>query len=255
MFTSPRVCFSTVLLTFAIGCGSTNASPDDTRPGQPRKPPDRQASTFTQARVIDIDFNRGDHGFVAGFADYPAGEESFYQLNAGLRPLPAPLDTNRRGFMLSGNNHSDDLLLFLQGPVQDLAEGGAYHAAMCVEFASDAPAGSFGVGGSPAESVYVKLGFLPKQAKVTTTGGGYRRVGIDVGSQAQGGSDAHVVGNVGVETDDCETGHWQIKQLCTKGASIHARSPDGNAWAWIGFDSGYEATTTVYVTKLTLTLQ
>src|SRR5688572_31086285 len=62
-------------------------------------------------QTIQFDFSGGDHGFVAGFTDYPVGEEAFYELDAGLRPLPTPLGSGTSLF-ISGNNHSDDLFMY-----------------------------------------------------------------------------------------------------------------------------------------------
>ena len=61
-----------------------------------------------------FDFSESTSGWVADFADYPIGEEDFYELRFERSILPPPLDQNTYSYMISGNNHSDDLFMFLK---------------------------------------------------------------------------------------------------------------------------------------------
>ena len=67
-----------------------------------------------EAIVFSFDFSNETHGWVGGFADYPQGEEDFFELVFDHRELPENLDPSRKALFLSGNNHSDDLFMFLK---------------------------------------------------------------------------------------------------------------------------------------------
>src|SRR6188474_943652 len=62
---------------------------------------------------IEFDFSSDYQGWVAGFADYPVGKEMEWAIGSSLAPLPAPLDASRKGILLSGVNHSDDLFMYM----------------------------------------------------------------------------------------------------------------------------------------------
>ena len=49
-----------------------------------------------------FDFSEHTDGWIAGFADYPVGEEVFYELTSGRAPLPDPLDQSQFSMMISG---------------------------------------------------------------------------------------------------------------------------------------------------------
>ena len=68
--------------------------------------PDNPASI-----IFEYDFNTRQNEWIAGFSDYPEGEESFYELTSDWRSLPEPL--SGKGLYISGCNHSDDLFMFI----------------------------------------------------------------------------------------------------------------------------------------------
>ena len=92
------------LLAVFVGCG------------EPTEPPDG---------VFIFDFDRGFQGFTAGFADYPKGQEDFFELTSGHRAIPSPLGS-RSGLFISGNNRSDDLFMFFKGRIDGLIPGARY---------------------------------------------------------------------------------------------------------------------------------
>ena len=65
--------------------------------------------------TIRADFRQSPQGWTAGFADYPVGEDDFYELVSDYRPLEAPLNTDESALIISGNNHSDDLWMYYKG--------------------------------------------------------------------------------------------------------------------------------------------
>ena len=64
---------------------------------------------------VSFDFSQSEEGWKADFVDLPANAEDsgFYELKYSYTNLPANLDA-RKAIMLSGNNHSDDLFMFIK---------------------------------------------------------------------------------------------------------------------------------------------
>jgi hypothetical protein len=206
-----------------------------------------------------FDFAAGPQGWVSGFADYPAGQEAFYELVADYRPLPPSLAADRSALYISGDNHSDDLFMFYKRRVAGLDAAARYEVRLEVEIATDVPTGCGGVGGSPGESVYVKAGagqFEPTTASDAL--GHLRLVDFDKGNQAVGGSNALVLGNV-ANSQPCEVSsegivrRWELKTLRTPAALAIRADDHGAVWLLVGTDSGFEATTSLYYTRVIAT--
>ena len=137
-------------------------------------------------------FNEGDDNWVASFSDYPVDDKDIFQLESGINEIPN--SNGQRGFLLGGMNRSDDLFMFLKKQVVDLVPNTRYLLTVDVNFWSEAGNVCFGIGGSPGDSVYMKVGaseIEPAQADYY--------MNIDIGHQSSDGSDALVVGNVSVD--------------------------------------------------------
>ena len=128
-------------------------------------------SGSTSGEEVLIDFTLGPQGWIAGFSDYPVGQERFYELDSGYLPLPPPLGAMGSALFISGNNHSDDLFMFYKGKIGGLEPGRAYRASFTVEIATSVPQGCAGIGGSPGESVYLKAGASQVEPAAVNTGG------------------------------------------------------------------------------------
>ena len=89
---------------------------------------------------LDFDFAQGPQGWVAGFADYPAGGEASFRLVADYRSLPEPLDTSRGALFISGVNRSDDLFMFHKWR-GGLRPNTSYRVTFEVEIATAVPIG------------------------------------------------------------------------------------------------------------------
>src|SRR5688572_2583218 len=131
-----------------------------------------------------FDFNQSQDGWEADFTDLPAylDDTSFYQLKFEYTNLPSNLG-DRKSLMLSGDNHSDDLFMFIKRRVTGLMPNTSYNVVFKVELASNAPAGSVGVGGSPGESVYLKAGASGIEPKKIAESDRYV-LNIDKGNQS-----------------------------------------------------------------------
>jgi hypothetical protein len=198
-------------------------------------------------------FEADAEGWQSGFADYPVGEESFFELESGWSALPAPLDGSSGSFRISGNNHSDDLFMYLWRRIDGLEPGREYTLTFDIELASNAPQSSVGIGGSPGASVYLKAGATAVAPDMETDQYGWYQVNFDKGNQAQGGSDMAVLGTVGTDLADftytlIRRGNQQEPFRVTAGSS-------GSLWLLVGSDSGFEGTTTLYYNRISVTLR
>lgn len=196
-------------------------------------------------------------GFEAIFFDYPDGESDFYELEAGFRALPEPWD-GRGGMMIRGNNHSDDLMMVLYRRLDGLEPATEYRIELEMQFATHVPDDCVGVGGSPGESVYIGLGAAGEKPDYAIEDG-YRRASLDLGQQARPGNDALKVGDMSNGEDESLCGEpdrpWRLKRVSTAGQDFTVASDDeGRIWVYGLSDSGFEATTTWYLTEFAVRL-
>jgi hypothetical protein len=201
--------------------------------------------------TASFDFNQSSEGWEADFADLPAGEgdSSFYELKFAHTNLPANLG-NRKALMLSGNNHSDDLFMFLKTRITGLMPNTLYNIFFEVELASNAPESSVGVGGSPGKSVYLKAGAIGIEPEKTVESDHYV-LNIDKGNQSTSGLNAIVLGDIAIPSSASD--YTLISRNNASDPSFIGKTNNaGELWIIIGTDSGFEGVTTVYYTKVNI---
>ncbi len=214
--------------------------------------PARSAKTvFAQSTggiEFTFTFDNDDEGWTTGFADLPADADmEIYELDSGFRPLPEGLIGN--GIFLQGHNRSDDLFMFLKRQVAGLRPGAVYQVTISLDIATNVPAGSFGIGGSPGESVFVKAGVSLVEPMFAGDAAGWLRMNIDKGNQASEGDAMINLGNVASPevTDD----KFKIKTLVNDGRPLQvATDGQGQAWLIVGTDSGFEGRTDIYYSRI-----
>jgi hypothetical protein len=199
-------------------------------------------------QTIRIDFAQGTQGWIADFADYPVGQDDFYELEADYRTLPEPLNTTENAQYISGNNHSDDLWMYITGQVVGLEQNRRYIVCFEVELATSVPNGCVGVGGAPAGDVTVKAGASTIEPEAVIRGGDWR-MNVDKGQQVNGGENALVMGDMANSVPCGDPQRWELKQLSSGRQSVDVETDgSGSVWLFVGTDSGFEATTSVYYT-------
>ena len=198
---------------------------------------------------ITSDFNSDMDGWKADFADYPVDEEPFYELVYEISPLPEPLDGEQNSLKQSGKNRSDDLFMFVKKKITGFEPNRNYDVTFNLEFATNAPNDSFGAGGSPASSVYIKAGATTEEPEKEIDSMDMYIMNIDKGNQATEGEDMINLGNFSNGLDD-DT--YALKNLENKDPFTIQADGKGELWVIIGTDSGYEATTTIYYNKISL---
>jgi len=202
-------------------------------------------------KIIDHNFNTSTAEWIGGFADYPEGVEEDWKLSVTHSYLPSPLDTTKKGVRISGSNHSDDLFMYLTKKVNMQRPDQLYKGTFEVQFATNAAEESVGVGGSPAHSVYMGIGLASiEPKKVLDSTDGHYRMNISKISQSQDGEDMKVIGDVSNGKSEPEY------TLVTRTGEFTGKTDsDGNLWIIVGTDSGFEAVTTLYYTRIKVELQ
>jgi len=212
------------------------------------------------------DFANGDGGWQTGFADYAdytavhgQTPEEYYGIEAGIRSLPVELDRAATGMYLSGDNLSDDLVMFLKrrlSMADGLVPGRTYDAAFSIIFASRIPSGLIGAGGAPAESVWMKAGITVEEPQAVNTVGNDWRLNINTGNQSGDGPGAAVIGNIvnGRNWDASEARRYHIVRNSATGTARMTVGDDGQLWLFIGTDSGFMGTTAIYYLSVDVTL-
>lgn len=198
-------------------------------------------------KTFTFEFSGETEGWSGDFADYPISDSLFYELKYGHSALPSPLNSAVKALKISGNNHSDDLFMFIKHKISGLEPNTSYKIIFDIEFASNAPTGGIGVGGSPGEGVVLKAGATKIEPKKIEDGD-YYRMNIDKANQSTSGQDMKLAGNIGVS--DTTTVFTIIKRDNSNDPFIATTDSHGEIWAIIGTDSGFEATTTLYYTRI-----
>jgi hypothetical protein len=200
---------------------------------------------------IEFDFSNGQQEWVAGFVDYPVGKEGEWAINSSLAPLPSPLNTSRKGILLTGVNHSDDLFMYLTREIGGLIPNHTYAARFLVTLATNAPRNCVGIGGAPGESVVLKVGgtsFVPQRVVDAAQ---YYRANFDHGSQLNGGTEASPIGDLATSNRNCAAPRYELKQFDSGTLPVTIDTDgSGRFWLVVGVDSGFEGTTAVYVTAV-----
>jgi hypothetical protein len=202
----------------------------------------------------EFEFSSDVQGWVAGFSDYPVGKEAEWKLSSSLAPLPAPLDVTRKGILLTGENHSDDLFMYITREGARLAPNAQYAVRLRVTLATNAPKNCLGIGGAPGESVVLKVGAMAVEPTRYVDAAQYYRATFDHGAQLAGGRDAEPVGNLATSNTNCSAPRYEMKQFDTAVPLSLATTSTGRVWFVVGIDSGFEGTTAAYITAVRIAI-
>ena len=216
-------------------------------------------TAISSAIRLEFDFRHGAQGWEAGFAEYSPEMEDM-MLEAGIRPLPSGLGIEGTGYYLQGMNRADDLFMFLKrrlGTDDGVVPGQEYRIKFTIVFASNAPSGAVGIGGSPGESVFLKAGASRVEPEVyLDSDAGYYIMNVDKGSgNGDGGEAASVIGDIanGLSAEE-NPRYVSLKRHHIYEYTVTA-SPDGELWLLVGTDSGFEGLTGIYYQRIAVTLK
>lgn len=206
-----------------------------------------------------FDFSESDQGWESGFADLPRDPDEIYELESGLRDLPAELGVDGTGYLLQSHNRSDDVFMYLKrhlGAEDGVLPNQAYQVRFTITFASNAPTGAVGIGGAPGESVTLKAGAGPVEPEAVPQDDGNTRMNVDKGNQAVGGPAASVVGDIANGEEPVDGGDQPYVSMTVEHThTVSARADaEGNLWLLVGTDSGFEGLTALYYQKIDVVL-
>jgi hypothetical protein len=208
-----------------------------------------QPGTFSQV----WDFTADAEGWTGAFCDYPPASGMGYDLMFGWASLPAELPAGG-GLRMNGNNHSDDLFMYITRPIAGLRPSAAYVMDVVLLIDTNASAECGGIGGSAGLSVTMKVGASATEPSAHEDSLGWLRLNLDKGNQSSGGADLKVVGDIS-NTLPCVTGTapYQAKMLTLSHFPVTS-SADGKVFAILGTDSGFEGVTTLFYDRISITL-
>ena len=202
---------------------------------------------FTQT----FDFSKEQGDWLVEFSDFPASpaDSVDYELATAYTDRPANLGANLKSIMISGNNHSDDLFMFMKRKITGLSPNTDYSIVFDIELASNAPKGGAGIGGAPGESVFLKAGAIGMEPK-TVIDNNQNVLNIDKGNQANPGESTVTLGNIALTT---YTEQYALITRTNSGSQapfVARANSKGELWLIVGTDSGFEGVTTVYYTRV-----
>jgi hypothetical protein len=207
------------------------------------------------ARLLRFGFNTRPayDAWETGFSDYSEQtDRELFEFDVAHADLPPELRLRRKALRITGHNRSDDLFMFLTRPIDGLRPNTRYRLAFDLELASNAPATSVGIGGSPGASVYLKAGAVPFEPMSIKNADGYYQMNLDKGNQAVGGRDMIVIGNIATTRED---EMYQLIRRTSVGKPFSAQTDSrGRLWVIVGTDSGYEGLTVLYYVAVNVLL-
>lgn len=204
-------------------------------------------------KLVDSNFEKTMDGWASGLADFPQDHDTtLMKFDVQLAKLPSPLDTTRKSVRMQSNNTSDDLFMFLKKKVTGLDPSRTYQVLYEIDLGTKYPKGSMGVGGSPAEAVYLKAGASPNEP-VRKLVDGFYGVTIDKGQQSVGGKEMSVIGNVSNGVDSTV---YKLVQRSNTEAPVSVKpNAQGEIWLCVGTDSGFEGLTVLYYDRIKVTIK
>jgi len=201
-----------------------------------------------ETKTLKFMFESGNEGFEQIFADYhdDGNDLTTYDMHWG-KEKPA-IEKASTALYIQGTNRSDDLFMGYFKKLTGLKSMTEYTFKIKFKIGTDAEAGSIGVGGSPAESVYVKAGIVDKLPKIALDGQGVYRLNVDIGNQSQGSANVKVVSNLAKPEGSKEGYVYKAMEV-----EVNAKTDaSGTVYLLIGTDSAFEGMTKYYLDDVTV---
>ncbi|MBD2705489.1 hypothetical protein IC229_33065 [Spirosoma sp. BT702] len=213
---------------------------------QDQKVPDPEVNKMSTS----TDFQSNIEDWSADFTDYGVAQENSMEFKSDRQNLPDPLDKNRKALMVSGQNRSASMFMFIKKKISGLQPNTEYKLLFEVELASKYPVNSVGIGASPSLGVILKAGASSTEP-VKVKNGDYYNLNLDKGDIISEGKDLITLGHVGI---DNESDQYALIQRNNKEKIFTAKTNDsGELWLIVGTDSGFEGLTTLYYTNVKVT--
>jgi hypothetical protein len=200
------------------------------------------------AKTTKFTFESGNEGFEHIYADYhdDGNNLTTYEMLWG-KEKPT-IENATTALFIQGMNRSDDLFMGYVKKLTGLKSMTEYTFKITFVIGTVAEAGSIGVGGSPAESVYVKAGIVDKQPAIAMDDQGVYRLNVDIGNQSQGSDKVKVVSTM-AKPEGSKEGYVYKEMEVEVDAKADA---SGTVYLLIGTDSAFEGLTKYYLDNVTV---
>ena len=194
---------------------------------------------------INFDFSQGSEGWTADFTDYPVNEDpladSVYQWKAEF--IPGAVDTNGgSAYMISCNNMSGDVFMFLKKKIDGLRPNTNYNVVYEIRLSSNAVAG---------QGIILKGGASELEPKKVIEDG-YYVLNIDKGTDTTSGENAVSFGDIGAASPSNGYSYTTKTNSNSYQPFITRTNSKGELWLVLGTDSLFEGITTVYFMNINL---
>ncbi len=201
--------------------------------------------------------SENSEGWQSGFADYPQGGESEWELTATPEQSFTLADgSSAKGFYLHSSNKSDDTQMYITYRIDDLKPNTHFNATFDVRLATNVNNQCAGIGGSP-HAVTVKAGLTTQAITSALDDQNHYRINADFGQQTQSGLDGIALGDISENSlDSCDPSSekYAIKQLTNTDVPFEVSTDSqGVLWLTLMTDSGFEGSTSIYFTAASVT--
>jgi hypothetical protein len=158
-------------------------------------------------------------------------------------PITAQESTNGRGaYMISCNNASGDVFMFLKKKIEGLKANTNYNVVYEIELASNAVAG---------QGIILKGGASELEPKKVIENS-YYVLNIDKGTDTTSGENAIAFGDIGASNSETDYNSTVKGNVNSSVPFLTRTNSKGELWIILGTDSLFEGTTTVYFTNINL---
>ena len=194
---------------------------------------------------MNFDFSQGSEGWTADFTDYPVNEDpladSVYQWKAEF--IPGAVETNGgSAYMISCNNMSGDVFMFLKKKIDGLRPNTNYNVVYEIRLSSNAVAG---------QGIILKGGASELEPKKVIEDG-YYVLNIDKGTDTTSGENAVSFGDIGAASPSNGYSYTTKTNSNSYQPFITRTNSKGELWLVLGTDSLFEGVTTVYFMNINL---
>ena len=196
-------------------------------------------------------FNAGSEGWTGDFADYPVGEEETYQLYFGYDSLPLPLDDSQGALLLSGNNHNNNLFMFVKKRITVLKPNTVYYATFTIEIATNEPGNELNAATVPGGQIYIGAGATPVEPRKVVEESNLYGLNIGKCDENKDGEDMVVMGNI---VNDADEPVYTLKTITNEKPFHCVTNEKGELWIIVAVDSGVSTTTEVYYNSIQVNL-
>jgi hypothetical protein len=198
---------------------------------------DKDGVSISSARFY---FSESQSDWHGGFANYAAADSVSSELYFGYDNLPENLANNQKSLKLSGKNLGQKLTMFIKKKITGLAPNTDYTLVYDVTFASDVNKGT-----ASGDSVAVITGSF-SQEPISVLSDGYYRLGTSYGPLS---GSYYQLGSIGNTNPTPQFDYVNVGNATSQYPYIKGRTNSlGELWLFVGIDSLYKGTTTIYFT-------